>query len=61
LLPLLAGNYTKTRVSKDNVLRKIFEIKAEEITGGWRKIHKEELHDFYASSYFIMSVKLGGM
>jgi len=48
-------------VSKDNVLRKIFEIKAEEITGGWRKIHKEELHDFYASSYFIMSVKLGGM
>jgi hypothetical protein len=61
LLSLLAGNYTKIRVSKNNVLRKIFEIKAEKITGGWRKFHKEEVHDFYASSYFIMSVKLRRM
>jgi hypothetical protein len=61
LLSLLAGNYTKSRMSKNNILRKIFEIKAEEITGGLRKIHKDELHDFYASSYFIMSVKLRRM
>jgi hypothetical protein len=36
-------------MSKNKVLRKIFEIKAEEIKEGWRKIHKGELHDFYAS------------
>jgi len=61
LLSLLAGNYTKIRVSKNKVLRKIFEIKAEEIIGGWRNIHKEELHNFYASLYFIMPVKFGRM
>jgi len=48
-------------VSKNNVLRKILEIKTEEITGGWRKIHNEELGDFYTSAYFIMSAKLRRM
>jgi len=45
-------------VSKNSVLKKIFEIKTGEIIGGSRKIHKEELHDSYASTYFIISLKL---
>jgi hypothetical protein len=26
-------------------LRRIYGCKKEEVTGGWRKLHKEELHD----------------
>jgi hypothetical protein len=29
------------------VLRRIFGLKREEATGGWRKLHKEELHNLY--------------
>jgi len=61
LLSLQNGNYTKIRVSKNNVLRKSSEIKTKEITGGWRKIHNEELREFYNSAYFIVSVKLRRM
>jgi len=56
-----SGNYAKISVFKKNVLRKVFEIKTEEITGGWRKIHNEELREFYTSKYFIMSVKVRRM
>jgi hypothetical protein len=31
------------------VLRKTFEPKRDEVTGGWRKLHNEELHALYAS------------
>jgi hypothetical protein len=31
------------------VLRTIFEPKREELAGGWRRLHNEELHNFYAS------------
>jgi hypothetical protein len=29
------------------VLRRIFRLKRDEVTGGWRKLHNEELHNFY--------------
>jgi hypothetical protein len=32
-------------VSKNRVLRKIVGPKKEKVTGGWRKLHNEELHD----------------
>jgi hypothetical protein len=32
----------------DKVLR-IFRPKREEVTGGWRKLHNEELHNLYSS------------
>jgi len=32
------------------VLRKVRRQKREEITGDWRKLHSEELHDLYSSS-----------
>jgi hypothetical protein len=31
------------------VLRIIFESRREEMLGGWRILHKEELHNLYAS------------
>jgi hypothetical protein len=30
-------------VSENRVLRRIFEQKTDEVTGGWRKLHNEEI------------------
>jgi hypothetical protein len=30
------------------MLRRMFGPKGQEVTEGWRKIHKEELHNFYS-------------
>jgi hypothetical protein len=39
------------------VLRKIFARKREEATGGWRKLHNEELQDLYYSPSIIRIIK----
>jgi hypothetical protein len=31
------------------VLRRILGRKKDEVTGGWRKLHNEELHNLYSS------------
>jgi hypothetical protein len=31
------------------VLRRIFGPKRDEVTGEWRRLHNEELHDLYSS------------
>jgi hypothetical protein len=36
-------------VSKKKLLGRIFELKTEEVTRGWRKMHNEELFNFYSS------------
>jgi hypothetical protein len=33
------------RVSENKVLRRIFRPERDEVTGGWRKFHNEELHN----------------
>jgi hypothetical protein len=33
---------------ENRVLRKIFGPKRNEVTGEWRKLHKEELNDLYS-------------
>jgi hypothetical protein len=33
---------------ENSVLRKIFRPKRYEVTGKWRRLHNEELHDLYA-------------
>jgi hypothetical protein len=38
------------------VLRRIFGLKRDEVTGGWRKLHKEELHNFYSSPSVIRMI-----
>jgi hypothetical protein len=35
--------------SENTVRGKIFGPKSEEVTGDWRKLHSEELHDLYSS------------
>ena len=42
-------------------MRKIFGPKREEVTGDWRKLHDEELHDLYWSSDIIRVIKSRGM
>jgi hypothetical protein len=32
------------------VLKGIFGLKRDEMAGGWRRLHNEELHNLYASS-----------
>ena len=39
----------RLRVFENRVLRRIFGLKGDEVTGEWRKLHKEELHDLYSS------------
>jgi hypothetical protein len=39
------------------VLRRIFGPKRDEVTGGWRKLHNEELHDLYSSPSIIRIIK----
>jgi hypothetical protein len=36
-------------VFENRVLRRILGPKGDEVTGEWRKLHNEELHDLYSS------------
>jgi hypothetical protein len=44
-------------VFENRVLRRIFEPKRDEVTGEWRKLHNEELHDLYSLPSFIRIIK----
>jgi hypothetical protein len=39
----------RPRVFENGVLRRIFGPKRDEVTGEWRKLHNEELHNLYSS------------
>jgi hypothetical protein len=39
----------RLRVFENRVLRRIFGPKRDEVTGEWRKLHNEELHNLYSS------------
>jgi hypothetical protein len=39
------------------VLRRIFGPKRDEVTGEWRKLYNEELHDLYSSPTIVMVIK----
>jgi hypothetical protein len=34
-------------VFENRVLRRIFGLRREEVAGGWRRLHNEELHNLY--------------
>jgi hypothetical protein len=45
------------RVFENRVLRGIFGPKRDEVTGEWRKLHNEELHNLYSSPDIIRQIK----
>jgi hypothetical protein len=47
-------------VFENRVLR-IFGPKRDEVTGGWRKLHNEELHNLYSSPSIIGMIMSGRM
>jgi hypothetical protein len=47
----------RLRVIENRVLRKIFGLKKDEVIGGWRKLHNEELHNLYSLSGIIRMIK----
>jgi hypothetical protein len=44
-------------VFENRVLRRMFVPKRDEVTGEWRKLHNEELHNLYSSPDIIRQVK----
>jgi hypothetical protein len=42
---------------ENRVLSRIFGPKRDEVTGEWRKLHNEELHDLYSSPIIIIIIK----
>jgi hypothetical protein len=47
----------RLRVFENRVLRRIFGPTREEVMGGWRRLHNEELRDFYSSPSIIRMIK----
>jgi hypothetical protein len=44
-------------VFNNRVLRRIFGLKRDEVTGGWRKLPNEEFHNFYSLPSIIRMMK----
>jgi hypothetical protein len=66
ILPVLYGCETwsltlreqsRLRVFENRVPRRIFGPKRDEVTGGWRKLHNEELSDLYSLPNIVRVVK----
>jgi hypothetical protein len=47
----------RLRVIENRILRRIFGPKRDEVTGGWRKLHNEELHNLYSFISIIRMIK----
>jgi hypothetical protein len=44
-------------VFENRVLRRIFGPKRDEVTGEWRNLHNEELHNLYSSPNIIKQIR----
>jgi hypothetical protein len=47
-------------VSENRVLRTKFGFKKEEVAGGWRRLHNEELHNLYSTPNIVLVINEGG-
>jgi len=47
----------RLRVFENRVLRRIFGPKRDEVTGEWRKLHKEEVSELYCWPHIIHMIK----
>jgi hypothetical protein len=57
LVSLTLREEHRLRVFENRVLRTIFRPKRDEVTGGWRKLHNEELHGLYSSPSIARVIK----
>jgi hypothetical protein len=46
----------RLRVFENRALRRIFRPKRDGVTGGWRKLNKEEFHNLYSSPSVIRMI-----
>jgi hypothetical protein len=51
----------RLRVFGNRMLRRILGPKSDEVTGGWRKLNNERLHNLYPSTTIIRPIKLRRM
>jgi hypothetical protein len=54
---LILREEQRLRVFQDRVLRRIFGLKKTEVTGDWRKLHNEELHNVHSFPSIIRMIK----
>jgi hypothetical protein len=47
----------RLKMFENRVLRRIFGPKTDEVTGDWRKLHNEELHNLYSLPNIIIMIK----
>jgi hypothetical protein len=47
----------RLRVFENRVLRRIFGLRRNEVTGEWRRLHNEELIDLYSSPNIVRAIK----
>jgi hypothetical protein len=47
----------RLRAFENRVLRRIFELKKDEIIGGWRELHSNEFRNVYSSPHIIRMMK----
>jgi hypothetical protein len=47
----------RLRVFENRVLKRIFGPKKEEVSGGWRRLHNEELHNLCSSPNIIRAIE----
>ena len=54
---LILREERKLMVFENMVLRRIFGPRGDEVTGEWRRLHNEELNDFYSSPNIVRVIK----
>ena len=47
----------RLRVFENMVLRRIFGLRKDKVTGDWRRLHNEELNDLYSSPNIVTVIK----
>jgi len=49
--------YMQFTMFENMVLRRIFGPRRDEVTGDWRRLHKEEINDLYSSPNIVRVIK----
>jgi hypothetical protein len=55
--PLTLREENRLRVFENRVLKRIFGPQRDEVKGGWKKVHNEELRDLHSSPSIIRIIK----